>query len=111
MKGFGATIRALREEKQISLRKFAETVGISPTYQSKVEREEFPPPGEETIKRMAGILGKDSDELLSLAGKVPSDLPEIIQEHPHEMAAFLRTARGLPPEALQKLVSHARKLK
>lgn len=111
MKGFGAQIRALREQRQISLRKFAAEVGISPTYQSKVERGELPVPGEETIKKMAGILGQDSDDLLSLAGRVPSDLPEIIQERPHEMAAFLRTARGLPPEALRVLVEHARRLK
>ena len=42
-KTFGTTIRDLREAQQISLRKFADKVGISPTYLSKIERDEFPP--------------------------------------------------------------------
>ena len=41
---FGATVRRLREEKKIGLRKFAQMVGMSPTYLSKVERDEFKPP-------------------------------------------------------------------
>ena len=79
-KNFGATIRALREAQQISLRKFADKVGISPTYLSKIERDEFPPPGEETVKKFAEALNQDTDELLALAGKVSSDLPAIIQQ-------------------------------
>ncbi|HLH43206.1 MAG TPA: helix-turn-helix transcriptional regulator [Bryobacteraceae bacterium] len=109
-KKFGATIRALREQQQISLRKFADKVGISPTYLSKVERDEFPPPGEETIKQIAAALGQDPDELLALAGKVSSDLPAIIQQRPREMASFLRTAGELSPEDLAKLTRYVEKM-
>lgn len=108
---FGATIRALREQRQISLRKFADKVGISPTYLSKVERDEFPPPGEETIKQIAEALGQDPDELLALAGKVSSDLPAIIQQRPREMASFLRTAGELTPKELAKLTKYVERMK
>ncbi len=102
-KTFGATIRAWREEKEIGLRRFADMVGMSPTYLSKVERDEFPPPGEEKIKAIAKELDRDSDELLALAGRVASDLEEIIQQNPREMATFLRAARSLPSKDIEQL--------
>lgn len=110
-KKFGATIRELREAQQISLRKFADRVGISPTYLSKIERDEFAPPGEETVKAIAKALGQDPDELLGLAGKVSSDLPAIIQQRPREMASFLRSAGDLSPEELAKLTKYVERMK
>ena len=38
---FGAFIRARREAKEIGLREMAKMIGVSPTYVSKVERDEF----------------------------------------------------------------------
>jgi transcriptional regulator with XRE-family HTH domain len=46
---FGKRIRDLRTKRKVSLRAFARQVGMSPTYLSKVEREEFPPPAEEKV--------------------------------------------------------------
>jgi transcriptional regulator with XRE-family HTH domain len=108
---FGATIRALREKKGLSLRKFAEAVGISPTYTSKVERDEFPPPGEETIKKMAEILKQDADELLALAGKAASDISDIAQKRPHILPTFFRKASKLSDENLQKLMKQMEKMR
>src|ERR1041384_2749854 len=102
-KAFGPQIREWRQEKEIGLRKFADQVGMSPTYLSKVERGDFPPPGEEQIIKIAKELGKDADELLALAGRVASDLSEIIQETRGEMATFLRAARGLGPNDIEQL--------
>jgi transcriptional regulator with XRE-family HTH domain len=110
-KKFGARIRALREGQQISLRKFADKVGISPTYLSKIERGDFPPPGEETVKRFAEALDQDPDELLALAGKVSSDLPVIIRQRPRELASFLRTASALSPSEMAKLTRYVEKMK
>ena len=103
VKGFGPTIRGWREEKEIGLRRFADLVGMSPTYLSKIERGEFPPPGEEKIKAIAKELGRNPDELLALAGRVASDLEEIIQQKPREMATFLRAARRLTPREIEQL--------
>lgn len=97
---FGRRIRQLREAKKkddprFSLRKFAEAVGFSPTFLSKVETGEFAPPAPERIKKMAELLGVDADELLALANKMDPDLKEIIQDQPKAMADFLRTARDM----------------
>ena len=108
---FGATVRRLREERKIGLRKFAEMVGMSPTYLSKVERDDFNPPSEEKVRAIAHALGQDADELLALAGRVSADLANIIQRHPREMATFLRAANGLSPEEMHKLSEEARRLK
>jgi transcriptional regulator with XRE-family HTH domain len=111
MRKFGATIRKLRETKGITLRKFAQAIGATPTYQSKIERDELPPPAEEKVRAMARVLGEDEERLLALAGRVPSDLPDIIKERPEQMAALLRKARELPSEAVEKLLKQADKLK
>ena len=44
---FGAFIRRKREAKEIGLREMAKMIGVSPTYLSKVERDEFAPPAED----------------------------------------------------------------
>lgn len=112
---FGATVRRLREEKKIGLRKFAAMVHMSPTYLSKVERDEFNPPSEEKIKAIAEALGEDTNRLLALAGRVSTDLAGIvqrqIQRHPSEAADFLRSVNGLSAKDMQRLAEQARRLK
>lgn len=108
---FGAFIRREREGKQIGLREMAKKIGVSPTYLSKVERDEFPPPAEDKVRKIAAILGLDADELLALAGRVASDLTDIIRERPREMADFLRAARGLMAEDIARLARQAQKAK
>ena len=70
-------------------------MGIEPSYLSKIERGEPPPPGEQTILRLAEELGKNPDALLALAGKLSSDLLENIRERPTVVAELRRTVRGL----------------
>lgn len=90
MSTFGERIKELREKHGISQRKFALALNITPTYMSKIERGEFPPPSEAVIKRMADMLHVDSDELLSYADKVDSELLSIIKGEPTKYAALLR---------------------
>jgi transcriptional regulator with XRE-family HTH domain len=47
---FGALVRREREAKEIGLREMAKMIGVSPTYLSKVERDEFPPPAEDKVR-------------------------------------------------------------
>ena len=108
---FGATVRRLREAQKTGLRKFARMVDMSPTYLSKVERDEFNPPSEEKIKAIAEALEQDADELLARAGRVSAELANIIQREPHGMASFLRTAKGLSAEKLATLTEEAERLK
>ena len=108
---FGQTVRALREARQISLRTFASSIGMSPTYLSKVERDDFAPPGEEKIVAIANALDQDADELLALAGRVASDLPPIIRQHPKAMATFLRASKGLSAAQIERLAREVQKRK
>ena len=108
---FGAFIRREREAKEIGLREMAKMIGVSPTYLSKVERDEFPPPAEGRVKNIANVLNLDPDELLARAGKVASDLTEMIKRQPREAASFLRSTSRLTADEWRKLTVKARKAK
>jgi transcriptional regulator with XRE-family HTH domain len=109
--GFGALVRREREAREIGLREMAKLIGVSPTYLSKVERDEFPPPAEDKVKAIAKIIECDPDDLLARAGRVASDLSEIIKRHPVELAALLRTTKSLDADAVAKLLGAAKKAK
>jgi transcriptional regulator with XRE-family HTH domain len=81
-KRLGRLLRSKRLAKGLSLRRFAELVGVSPTYLSQVEQGNCDPPTAERVGRMAEILSENADELTALAGRVPEDLPTIIQRQP-----------------------------
>ncbi len=108
---FGQVLREARLGKGITLRKFAEMVGISPTYLSQVEQDNVDPPTAERVHKMASLLGASADEWIALAGRVPEDLPRIIQNEPTAMPELLREASGLTAEQLRILQEQARKLK
>jgi transcriptional regulator with XRE-family HTH domain len=108
---FGEFVRREREAKGIGLREMARRIGVSPTYVSKVERDEFPPPAEDRVKAIAAIISCDADELLARAGRVSSDLSEIIKGRPVEVAALLRTTKGLSVEDVARLAREAQKAK
>lgn len=108
---FGQYVRQLRTAKGITLREFARRLDVSPTYISQIEQGNFSPPAEERVVHMAQILGEDADELLALAGRVADDLPEIIREQPRALATFLRTAKGLSADDINRLAKQAEKIK
>jgi transcriptional regulator with XRE-family HTH domain len=108
---FGAKVRRERGRLDLGLREMAKMIGVSPTYLSKVERDEFPPPAEDRVKAIADIIGCDADELLALAGRVSSDLTDIIKRRPREMASFLRAANTMSAEEMTKLSQNPRTVK
>ena len=57
-KSFGALVRREREAKEIGLREMAKKIGVSPTYLSKVERDDFRPPAEDKVRKIAGVIGR-----------------------------------------------------
>ena len=87
---FGRRIRKLRKRSGVSLRKFADQMGLSAAYLSRIETGKFPPPAEDKIIAMAEALEADTDELLALAGKVSSDIVERIVENPSWLPALIR---------------------
>jgi hypothetical protein len=59
---------------------------------------------------MAELLDENPDEWIALAGRVPDDLPEIIQEHT-EVPDLLRAVKGLTVEQLRRLRANAENMK
>ena len=106
---FGEFVRRERQAKEIGLREMAKMIGVSPTYLSKIERDEFPPPAEDKVRKIAAIIGCDADELLARADRVSSDLSEIIKRRPVQVAALLRTTKGLTADDMARLARLAKK--
>jgi transcriptional regulator with XRE-family HTH domain len=110
---FGTYLRATREhlkeqDKRFSVRQVAARVSMEPAYLSKIERGEVAPPSEATICRIAGELDLDPDVLLALAGKVSSDLQEIIRKRPLLFSALLREMQEITDDHILKLVREVR---
>jgi len=107
---FGMTLRERRIAKGYSLRKFAELVGVSPTYLSLVERGEAEsPPTAERVRKMAELLAENADQWIALAGRMPEDVAEIIKKNPEGMPELLRAAQSMTAEELRRLTEQIRK--
>ncbi len=112
-RSFGEFLRERRmtraaKSRAFSVRQLAGRVGIEPSYLSKIERDEQPPPGEETIRRIAAELGEDPDVLLALAGKVSSDLLQIIRERPTHVGELLRSIHRVPAKRVAEMARQVR---
>ncbi len=99
MSDFGTYIRNKREklratDRGYSVRQVAARIGVEPSYLSKVERGEQPPPSEKTIVGLATDLNEDPDVLLALAGKVSrpgwQGISRIAGDYLRAAAAFCR---------------------
>lgn len=70
MKDFGRLIRQKRIMMSLTLRELADRSGISPSYLGRIERSErFPSAG--VLKKIAGPLDLNVNELFILAGYLP----------------------------------------
>lgn len=107
---FGAFVRRERKAREIGLRKMAKMIGVSPTYLSKVERDEFTPPTEDKVRAIAQIIECNTDILLAMAGRVASDLAAIIRRNPVEVAALLRAVSDMPRDEIARLVEGASRM-
>ncbi len=110
---FGSFVRNRRErlregDTAFSVRQVAQRVGVEPSFLSKVERGEAPPPSEGTIVALARELGENADVLLALAGKVSSDLQSVIRRRPELIAALIRELKDMPDQAVLRIVREVR---
>jgi transcriptional regulator with XRE-family HTH domain len=113
MSAFGNYVRTKRlqlqeKDARYSLRKVAAVIQVEPSYLSKIERGEQPPPGEKTIIALAAELEEDPDLLLALAGKVSDELQAIIRSRPQLFAQLLRELKSMPDHAVLRLVREVR---
>ena len=110
---FGNYIRNQREKLRVddssfSLRQVANRIGVEPSFLSKVERGDQPPPSEEKIKSLAIELNENPDVLLAMAGKVSSDLQEVIKKRPELFSQLIRELKDMPDHAVLRIVREVR---
>ena len=110
---FGDYIRQQREalktqDRRFSVRQVAQRIGVEPAYLSKIERGDFAPPSEQKILALAEELGEDPDVLLAMAGKVSSDLQEIIRKRPQLFAELIRELKSAPDHTLLRVAREVR---
>ena len=98
---FGEYLKHKREEKHISLREVARTLGVSAPFLSDVENNRRGPLTEERLADLAKVLNlneKEQAEMYDIVGKqkglLAPDLNPYVTERPYVNAA-LRTARNL----------------
>lgn len=108
---FGSYVRNIREQHRLldrcySVRQTAHRIGVEPAYLSKVERGDVPPPSEDTIRRLAVDLDEDIDLLLALAGKVSSDIREIVIKRPILLAAIIRSLGKMTDDRLVHIANY-----
>jgi len=90
------------------VRGVARDIGVEPSFLSKVERSETPPPSEERIKQLADVLGEDPDILMAMAGRVSSDLQKIIMKRPKLFSDLIRQLKDMPDRAVLRIVREVR---
>jgi len=71
---FGAFIRAKREQANVPMNEFARSLGISPAYWSRIERELEKAPKDDLILKAAEKLGLSPDEAFIEASRLPPDM-------------------------------------
>jgi HTH-type transcriptional regulator, competence development regulator len=103
---FGQLLRDLRRTGRLTQRDVAAKVGIDFTYLSKLENDRDAPPGEDTIRRLAAVLGSDPERLLAAAGKVPPELKQRATRDPR-FAMLLRRLADLPKDQLDDVYKEA----
>ncbi len=98
---FGEYIKQKRQEKNITLRAFADMVGIAPSYMSDIEKSKRNAPTQEILDKMIEVLNLNEDEkneLLDVAATskdaIAQDLTEYVSENPNVRVA-LRKAKDL----------------
>ena len=106
---FGEYIKNTRQAKAetsqgFSLRKVAAAIEVEPSFLSKVERNLVGPPSEAKVIALAYYLEEDPDVLLAMAGKVSSDLQDIIRKRPKLFADLIRQLKEQPDHAVLRLV-------
>ncbi|MFC1958256.1 helix-turn-helix domain-containing protein [Chloroflexota bacterium] len=77
---FCIKLKALRKRAGLSQRQLAIRAGIDFTYLNKLESGAKPPPSEKVIIRLSKAIGVDTHELITSAGKVPSDIIKTLQD-------------------------------
>lgn len=98
---FGEYIKEKRQNKSITLRAFADLVGIAPAYMSDIEKSKRNAPTQEILERMVEVLklsNEEANELYDLAASskdsIAQDLREYVSDN-QSVRVALRKAKDL----------------
>jgi len=86
---FGKTLKQLRTKRGVSIKKLAPEIGLNYTYISKLENSKVMP-SPKVINKLSRYFNYSTDELMLMAGKIPSDIQEILKNNPKEALNILR---------------------
>jgi transcriptional regulator with XRE-family HTH domain len=103
---FGTKIKALRQERKLTLKDLSEKSGIEITYLSKIENDKTGTPKESTIDKLISALKINLDtkeELFRLAKRLPHDLKEGITKSKAFFDVF-RAAKDLSEKELEGIL-------
>jgi transcriptional regulator with XRE-family HTH domain len=106
--GFGSYIRQLRESKSMTGTELARQLGRNPSYISKIERGEVPPPGEFIIQKLAEIFGQEPETLLLMANKLSTESMSILQLKPGAFDILIKACKDMSVEDLKKVAQKVR---
>ena len=118
---FSEFLREKRQERKITLRKFAELAELSPVHMSYLETNQRSAPKDETLERMVELLRltKEDEECFydlaaasAISPRVSGDLPEYIMSH-NLVKLALRTAKDVDAtdDEWQEFIERLRKRK
>jgi transcriptional regulator with XRE-family HTH domain len=109
---FGEALRNLRRTAGLSQRELADKAGLDFSYISKLENNRIPPPAADTIVNLCEIMKVAPEHLLSITGKIPSDVQQTISASTAAQE-FLREAQrsGVTDEEWKHLSQELRSLR
>ena len=74
----------------MGIKSVAPDLGVDYSYLSKIENDVVSPSAE-LLTRFAQYYGAESDELYRVAGRLPPDVREILQQHFNDAVTLLRS--------------------
>lgn len=99
----GEWLRQSRSAKSISLRGLAERLQVTPSYLSDIENDRRVP-AEDVLRRMAGLLELDFEDMMVRAGRFGEDAERYLRKQPEAVRLFRRISEvGLTADQLRKL--------
>lgn len=81
MDKLGSWLKAERLKNNVGLRKLASALGVSPTYQSQMERGLATSASDKYLLKVIEAFGADPDTIFGLASKIAPDMKNWVLEH------------------------------
>ena len=104
---FGDHIRQERNRADLGLREAARALGISASYLSRLEADEFRPPSGTLLLRMAQVYRSDIKKLMDFAKNRQAEVMAADASVAPAVQAFYRVAHDQPPEMQEAMLRAA----